>query len=106
MVVMFVMSAMMGLSQGTRALVARFIGSGDIQEANNVSIQSFNISSCYSIIMVVVGILFSEKILMILGVHSDVILVGATYMRIMFIGSALRFIRMMTESIMQASVMQ
>jgi putative MATE family efflux protein len=103
MAVMFVMSAMMGLSQGTRALVARSVGSGDMLEAKNVAIQSFNICAGYSILMVTVGILFSEKILMILGVHSDVILVGAMYMRIMFIGSALRSSRMMTESIMQAS---
>ena len=83
MAVMFVMSAMMGLSQGTRALVARSVGSGDMLEAKNVAIQSFNICAGYSILMVTVGILFSEKILMILGVHSDVILVGAMYMRIM-----------------------
>jgi len=103
MAVMLFMSAMMGLSQGTRAMVARFVGAGDMPGANNVAMQSFNISACYSIIMASVGIFYTENILGLLGVHPDVILEGATYMRIMFIGAGLRSFRMMTESIMQAS---
>ena len=103
MAIMFVMSAMMGLSQGTRAMVSRFVGSGDMAGANNAAIQSFNICACYSIIMVSIGILFSDKILMILGVSSGVIIEGAAYMRIMFIGSGVRSFRMMTGSVMQAS---
>ena len=103
MAIMFTMSAMMGLSQGTRAMVARFVGAGDMAGANNVAMQSFNISACYSILMVTVGILFTEDILMILGLHRDVIEEAAGYMRIMFIGGGLRAFRMITESIMQAS---
>lgn len=103
MAIMFVMSAMMGLSQGTRATVARFVGSGDMAEANNAAIQSFNICACYSIIMVTIGILFSENILILLGVSSGVIIEGAAYMRVMFIGSGVRSFRMMTGSVMQAS---
>jgi putative MATE family efflux protein len=103
MAVMFIMSAMMGLSQGARAMVARFVGAGDLPGANNVAIQSFNISACYSIIMASIGILYTETILKILGVHPNVVLEGATYMRIMFIGVGIGSFRMMAESIMQAS---
>jgi Na+-driven multidrug efflux pump len=103
MAVMFIMSAMMGLSQGTRAMVAKFVGAGDMPDANNVAIQSFNISVCYSIIMASVGIFYTENILKILGVQPEVILEGAAYMRIMFIGAGIGSFRMMTESIMQAS---
>ena len=103
MAVMFIMSAMMGLSQGTRAMVARFVGAGDMPGANNVAVQSFIICACYSIIMASIGILHSENILKILGVHPDVVLEGATYMRIMFIGVGIGSFRMMAESIMQAS---
>ncbi|MFC1532557.1 MATE family efflux transporter [Thermodesulfobacteriota bacterium] len=102
-IVMFFMSAIMGLSQGARAMVARFMGSKDIPGANNVAIQSFVISCGYSMVMVSMGIFLSETILIITGVEAEVVAEGAAYMRIMFIGAAARSFRMMAESIMQSS---
>jgi putative MATE family efflux protein len=103
MAVMFVMSAMMGLAQGARAMVARFVGSGNASEANNVAQHAFVISTVYSFIMVMVGIFFSEAILRLLGVDAEVVAEGGTYLRIMFVGATARSFRMMTESIMQSS---
>ncbi len=101
--VMLVTSARMGLTIGTRAIVARFVGAGDASDANHVAQQAFVISGGYVIVMASIGIFLSEPILSLFGLEADVVAEGAAYMRIMFIGSVAMSFRMMAESIMQAS---
>jgi len=101
--VMVVMAGRMGINTGTRAMVARFVGAGDTAGANQVAQQAFVISAAYAIVMAVIGILFAEPILILLGVEADVVAEGTPYMRIMFVGTAAMSFYMMTESIMQAS---
>ncbi len=103
MAVMLVTSARMGLTVGTRAIVARFIGTGDTESANHVAQQAFIISGSYVIVAVSIGIFFAESILSLFGLEPDVVAEGAAYMRIMFIGSIAMSFRIMAEGIMQAS---
>ncbi|MEE8418756.1 MAG: MATE family efflux transporter [Dehalococcoidales bacterium] len=103
MAVMLVTSARMGLSQGTRALVARFVGAGDSEGANHIGQQAFVISGTYTIIVASIGIFFAEPIMGIFGLEAEVIAEGAAYMRIMFISTVAMSFRMMAEAIMQAS---
>lgn len=103
MAVMLVTSARMGLSQGTRALVARFIGSGDYEGANHIGQQAFVISGTYTVVVASIGIFFAEPIMGIFGLEAEVIAEGAAYMRIMFISTVAMSFRMMAEAIMQAS---
>lgn len=103
MAIMLTMSAMMGLAQGSRAMIARFVGRRDMTGANKVAQQGFSISALYSTGMVCIGIFFSETILRLMGVEADVLSEGAPYMKIMFVGAAARSFRMMSESIMQSS---
>ncbi len=103
MAVMLVTSARMGLSQGTRALVARFVGAGDSEGANHIGQQAFVISGTYTIIVASIGIFFAEPIMGIFGLEAEVISEGAAYMRIMFISTVAMSFRMMAEAIMQAS---
>ncbi|MFC2007532.1 MATE family efflux transporter [Chloroflexota bacterium] len=103
MVVMFITSTMMGLNMGTRAMVARFIGAGNPDGANNVARQAFIISAVFTSIMVTVGIFLSEQILTFIGVEADVVVEGASYMRIIFVGGAAMTFWMLAEGIMQAS---
>jgi len=103
MVVMLVNSMMMGLYQGLRAMVARFIGAGNPKEANHVAQQALVLSIAYSIIMAAIGILFAERMLILLGVGSDVVRQGAPYLRINFVGMVTMSFRNMTEATMQAS---
>jgi Na+-driven multidrug efflux pump len=103
MAVMMVTSARMGLTQGTKAIVARFIGAGDFEEANHVAQQAFVVSGIFVVIMAAIGIFLAEPILIMLGLESDVVAEGAAYMRIMFIGSIAMSFRMMSEGIMHAS---
>ncbi len=100
---MILMPAMMGLTMGARAMIARFIGSGDEVGANHVARQAFVLSAGFSTIMAVIGIFFAEPILRLLGMGDDVIREGAPYMRIIFVGSIALACRFIAESIMQAS---
>lgn len=101
--VMLVHSMMMGLFIGLRAMIARFVGAGDVKTANHVAQQAFVIAAIVSIIMAAVGVFFAESILRLLGVQPDVVAQGAAYLRINFIGMVAMSFRFMTEGIMQAS---
>ena len=102
-IVMLAMAARWGLSAGTRAMVARFIGAGDEKGANHVAQQAFVISGIYAIAMATIGVFFAEPILSLMGLEADVVVAGAAYMRIMFVGSAAMSFWMMGEGIMRAS---
>jgi Na+-driven multidrug efflux pump len=101
--VMVVNSARMGLTTGTRAMIARFVGAGDTEGANHVAQQAFVISTIFSISLAIIGIALAEPIMRAFGLEEDVVTEGAAYMRIMFLGSVAMSFRMMGEGIMQAS---
>ncbi len=103
MVVMLVNSMMMGLFTGLRAMVARFVGAGDEERANHVARQALVISVAFSVTMAAIGMLFAERILILLGVGPEVVSQGAPYLRINFAGTMTMSFRMMSEATMQAS---
>ena len=103
MVVMLVNSMVMGLYMGLRAMVARFIGSGEAKEANHVAQQAIVVTIVFSSFLALIGILFARPILTLLGVGPDVLSQGVPYLRINLIGMVTMSFRRMTESIMQAS---
>ena len=100
---MIIMPAMMGLTMGTRALIARFIGAGDEAGANHVARQAFVLGLGFSFIVAMIGIFFAESILRLLGMGDDVIAQGGNYLRIIFIGSIAMSSRFISDSIMQSS---
>jgi putative MATE family efflux protein len=101
--VQMVMSAIMGLMMGMRAMIARFVGARDVAGANHVAQQAFVISAFFALIMAIIGLFFAEPILSLFGLEADVIREGVAYMRVVFLGAAAMSFRMMTESVMQAS---
>lgn len=103
MAVMLINSAMMGLSMGLRAMIARSIGANDYDDANHVARQAFAISCGYSVLVATVGIFFAEPLMGMLGVEADVVAEGASYIRILFIGVAAMSFRMVTDGTMMAS---
>ena len=101
--VQLVMGAMMGLMMGMRAMIARFVGAGDVRGANHVALQASVLSGAVAILMPAVGIFFAEPIMSLFGLEADVVAEGAAYLRILFVGVAAMSFRMMSEGIMQAS---
>ncbi len=100
---MLVMSAMMGLTMGMRAIIARLIGAGDVSGANHAARQGFVISGVFAIAVALIGAFLSESIIGLFDLEADVIAVGTAYMRILFLGSAAMTFRGTADSIMQAS---
>ncbi|MFC2039129.1 MATE family efflux transporter [Chloroflexota bacterium] len=103
MAVMTITSARMGFAMGTRAMVARFIGAGDFDGANHVAQQAMVISGTYVVIVASIGIFFAEPIMVLMGLEPEVVVQGAAYMRVLFIGSIVMSFRIMAEGVMQAS---
>ena len=103
LIVMLVNSLIMGLFTGYRSMVARRIGARDPEGAVNVARQAFALAVVYSVFLAVIGIVFSEQMLGLLGVQGEVIELGSAYLKINFIGMAAISFRMMTDGTMQAS---
>ncbi len=103
LIVMLANALMMGLFNGLRAIISRYVGAGDTFQANHAAQQALIISVVISIFMAGIGILFAEPILLLLGVSSDVVSEGAPYLRINFIGMITMSFQRITESSMQAS---
>jgi len=103
MAVMVITSARMGLSMGSRAIIARAIGAGNKDEAQHIIQQYFVVSTIYSVLMAIIGIFFARPILSLFGLEADVVAEGAAYMQIQFIGTITMSMRILTETVMQAS---
>jgi putative MATE family efflux protein len=103
MIVQLANSLTMGLYQGLRAMVARFIGAGEREQANHIARQAVVISLAYSLIMAAIGHFYARPIMRLMGVGQDIVELGAPYLSINFIGMVTMSFRNMTESMMQAS---
>lgn len=101
--VQVVNSLIQGLFTGTIAMVARFIGAKDEYNANRVAQQAFIIGGCFSLLTAVIGIFMAETILTWLGVAPSVVVEGAAYLRILFVGMVTMSALQVAQSIMQAS---
>jgi putative MATE family efflux protein len=101
--VMVVNALISGLFIGTSALIARQVGAKNEAAANRVAQQAFVIGLIFSCFMALIGIIFSESILMILGVGEAVVSEGAAYLRIQLVGIITMTALTVAQSIMQAS---
>jgi putative MATE family efflux protein len=103
MIVMFVMTAMMGVAIGARALIARFIGMKQPNDAVRVARQAFLIAMGLSVIIATAGILLSDTILSLMGVEDEVLRLGSAYLKVNFCGAVIMSSGMICECIMQSS---
>jgi len=102
-VVLLVVAVKSGLSAGEAALVARFVGGGDVAGANHVAGQSFVISAIYGIIIAALGILFAEPIFTLFGLDADAATEGTVYLRIILAGWFTEAFWITSFSVMQSS---
>lgn len=84
---MFVaMSVFMSLNVGATALVARAIGARKPEEAFKVARQALVIASVMGAVLAVLGVVFAEQILAIMGAEPDALIPGTAYLRIVSAG--------------------
>lgn len=86
-VLTLVYSIAMGLSMGATAMVARRIGEGDKKAASIAGMNAIYIGLAFSLVISIVGFLFAERILEIMGGSAELIQQGVGYTRLMFSGN-------------------
>jgi len=79
--------AIMGVSVGTVAMVARFIGAKEFERADNIATQSFLMSLIGGAITAVVGFFSAEFLLKAMGARGEVLTLGVSYFKILCLGA-------------------
>ncbi len=101
--IMLVMTSRMGLDTGMRSMIARAVGSRDIPYANHVFMQSLTLATIFAVVSVLVGLLFTEPLLEVLGLSDAVVDQAAGYMRVQFVVMAVMGYQRLSASALQAS---
>lgn len=93
----------MGISLGTVAMVARFIGARRFEEADNVAMQSLFMGILGSIPITIAGFFLAGPILQLLGARGEVLSPGISYLRIVSLGSITMFLPFITGSALRGA---
>jgi putative MATE family efflux protein len=87
-VISLVYSVAIGLSTAATAIVARRIGEKNPEAAAHAGAQSLLVSLIGTIIISIIGAVYAEDILLLMGASAEVVAEGAVFTRIMFAGSS------------------
>ncbi len=100
--VVFLMFALGGgLGIGTTSLIARYIGANKVVEADNAAEHSFIITIVLSIVFTFLGLLFADKLYVLMGATPEVVLLASNYSRWIFGFSFFMFIGITAISILR-----
>jgi putative MATE family efflux protein len=102
-VIMAIMSAMMGMVTGMRALISRSIGADNPEEANNIAVQSIVVSGIISSTIALAGFFLATPLLSMMGLEAGVVEEGSDYLRMVFISTIPMMLRFMCEGSMQSA---
>ena len=101
--IIWIMFSLMDIfSVGALAIISREYGAGDLGKASDHSKHIFSFSIIFSIILAVLGVLFSRDILNLLNLAPEVERMGETYLLIIFISIPLLFISEVISTIFRA----
>jgi len=92
-----------GISAGTTALIAHFIGKKDYNSADNVLFQTIVISLVCSVLMALVGLFGTNNLLQAFGATADVIPAASEYLRINFTWSIVIFLSLAFNQALRGS---
>ena len=99
----FAGQARQGFDVSMRAMIARAVGAKNIPVANHVVFQGLCLTALYSILMVLVGVFFTNSFLTLIHASDALRSQTALYMQIQFIGNATQSFRMSTGTALQAA---
>ncbi len=102
-VIMMVMAMDLGLIIGVRAMVARYVGAGDMPGANHIAAQGVILSVVWGGLMMILGMVLAGPILSLFELEPDVVTEGMAYMRVMFAGWIAMDLLVMTLYIVQST---
>ena len=86
-IITLVYAVAIGLSMAATAIVARRIGEKDNKGASQAAVQVIILGFVISVIISVVGILYSKEILALMGAEPDLIAEGSGYTKILLGGN-------------------
>ncbi|MFH1645248.1 MAG: MATE family efflux transporter [Candidatus Omnitrophota bacterium] len=86
-IIAVIMMAAIGISAGTTALIAHFIGKKDYHSADKVLFQTVVVSIACSVVMVLIGLFCTTGFLRIFGAGPEIIPLASEYLKISFIWS-------------------
>ena len=98
-----IMIALIGISIGTTAMIARAIGAKDIKEAEDIAVQSLFMGVIGSIALGLSGYFLAEPMLILFGASGEVISLGASYIRILSLGSITMFLLFLISAILRGA---
>jgi putative MATE family efflux protein len=75
-----------GIVGGSRALISRCMGAGDLEGARQAVVQAYLLALSWGLLVTVCGFFLSGHIMGLFGVQPDVAQQGARYLRIAFAG--------------------
>jgi putative MATE family efflux protein len=87
LVMMVAWTLLIGVSVSTVAVIARFYGAKDLEQANAAAIQSLILGGVISILLAFFGAMLDEPVLRILGATPEMLGPATAYFRVVFVGS-------------------
>jgi putative MATE family efflux protein len=85
-VAMMVMAMDLGIIMGIRAMVSRFIGAGNYEDARKVAGQAYIMAAVWGAFVSIAGFFSAGPLMDLFGVEPDVASEGAAYLRVLFGG--------------------
>ncbi|GAB4339521.1 MAG: MATE family efflux transporter [Candidatus Abyssubacteria bacterium] len=93
----------LAVTTGTIALVARYIGAEQKEEADAVLAQSLLIGALLSVILMAPGLIWSEHLFHLFGADEGVTRAGATYLRIIIAGTLFLTVALVCSSALRGA---
>ncbi len=100
-VIFLLMVAMIGLTVGTVALVARAFGAGMLDRVNHILHQSTLLTVLVSLVVALVGNLFAPQIISGLGASDEVVAVSLDYLRPLLTGTVFNYLLLLYAAVMR-----
>ena len=87
LVMMVAWTLLIGVSVSTVAVIARFFGAGDLEQANAAAVQSLILGGVISVLLALFGAMLDEPVLKILGATPEMMGPATAYFSVVFVGS-------------------
>lgn len=101
-IVFLLMVAMLGLVVGAASLISRAHGAKDRRRADHVVLQSAQLTALLGIAIGVIGNVFAEPMLSILGAEGGALEQGVTYLRPLFGGTVFFYLSLYYAAVLRA----
>ena len=86
-----------------RSMISRAVGARQIGYANHVMLQAITLTTAYSLVLVVIGLIFTEPLLRLMGLSDEVVRQAGGYMRFQFFAMSVMGLQRLTAGALQAS---